>query len=171
FLEELLPNNVEGVYNVLNAAHLEGVRRVVFTSTVQTVWHHLDQREEAVETDVYKPCSLYGVTKIFGEMTGKWFHSHRGLEFIAIRLGWFERIELLEEGSWINNVWISPGDALRLFQCAIEAPGIGFAVVNGTSKPLKEFLSLKSAYELLGYVPQDDVAQIFPRVAELYSAV
>ena len=37
FMEELLPNNIAGLYNLLDAAHAEGVRRVVFTSSVQTV--------------------------------------------------------------------------------------------------------------------------------------
>jgi NAD+ dependent glucose-6-phosphate dehydrogenase len=157
FLEELVPNNIEGMYNLLTAAHLEGVRRVVFTSSVQTVWHHLDRRSGPVGTDGYAPSSLYGVSKIFGEAIGQWYHHHKGLEFIAIRLGWFERTELLEEGSWINNVWISPGDAIELFQRAIEAPGIGYAIVNGTSKTPSEVLSLESAKRLLNYMPRDEV--------------
>ncbi len=157
FREELLPNNIEGLYNLLDAAHQEGVRRVVFASSVQTVWCGFDQTEAPIETDFYAPCSLYGISKIFGEMAGQWYHQKFGLEFVAVRLGWFEQTELLRPDSWINNVWISPGDAVQLFQRALETPNLGFAVVNGTSDTPRELLSLRSARELLGYEPQDQV--------------
>ena len=156
FTQELLPNNIGGLYNLLEAAHLEGVRRVVFASSVQTVWDHFPHTDAPIETAVNAPCSLYGVSKIFGETLGEWFYRHRGLEFIAIRLGWFERTEKLETDAWINNVWISPGDCVNLFRRAIETPDIGFAIVNGTSKTPREILSLRSARELLGYEPCDE---------------
>lgn len=170
FLEEILPNNIEGLYNLLTAAHLEGVRRVVFTSSVQTVWRSLEKEGGAVPTDVQAPCSLYGVSKIFGEVLGEWFHNYRGLEFIAIRLGWFERTENLEPGSWINNVWISPRDAVQLFQSAIETPGIGYAIVNGTSNTPQELLSLQTARQLLNYQPQDDVNAHFSELAKVQAS-
>jgi nucleoside-diphosphate-sugar epimerase len=153
----LLPNNIEGLYNLLTAAHMEGVRRVVFTSSVQTIMHRMDKTDEPIEPNVYAPCSLYGVSKIFGEVLGQWYHHHRDLEFIAIRLGWFERIDLLKPRDWINDVWISPRDACQLFQKAIETPNVGYAVINGTSKTPREIMSLKSSRQLIGYEPQDTV--------------
>ena len=156
FTDELLPNNIAGFYNLLEAAHQEGVRRVVFASSVQTVWDHFDRTAAPIETEVNAPCSLYGVSKVFGEVLGQWFHRHRALEFVGIRLGWFEKTERLEPGAWINNVWISPGDSARLFRRAIETPGIGYALVNGTSKAPREILSLRSAREILGYQPCDE---------------
>ncbi len=155
FMEELLPNNIVGLYNLLEAAHLEGVRRVVFASSVQAVWDRFKLTDAPVETDVQAPCSLYGVSKIFGEVLGDWYHRHRGLEFVALRLGWFQENRNLKPNEWINNVWLSPGDSVRLFRCAIETPAIGFAVVNGTSATPQEILSLRSARELLGYQPRD----------------
>ncbi|BCM92517.1 uronate dehydrogenase [Abditibacteriota bacterium] len=166
FLEQLMPNNIEGMYKLLDAAHLEGVRRVVFVSSVQVIWDHLARTNEPIETDIQAPSSLYGVTKIFGEVLGQWYHQHRGLEFIAIRLGWFEIYERIHRDAWINNVWISPGDAVRIFQRAIETPGIGYAIVNGTSDTPKELLSLKSARELLNFEPQDSVEKIFSALLE-----
>lgn len=157
FLEQLVPNNIVGLYNLLTAAQMEGVRRVVFTSSVQTIWHRLEASDQPVETEGYAPFSLYGVSKVFGEVLGQWFHQHHNLEFIAIRLGWFAPIKQLECDSWINNVWISPRDAVQIFQKAIETPEVGFAIVNGTSQTPRELLSLQSARELLDYQPQDTV--------------
>jgi NAD+ dependent glucose-6-phosphate dehydrogenase len=165
FLEELVPNNIEGVYNLLTAAHLEGVKRVVFTSSVQASWNELTLDRGPVDTSVKAPCSLYGATKIFGEVLGQWFYDYKGLEFIAIRLGWFERTELLEPGSWINNVWIGPKDVVQLFQKAIETLGLGFAIVNGTSNTPLELLSLASARTILGYEPRESPP--FPQEALL----
>ena len=165
FAEELLPNNIAGVYNLLEAAHAEKVRRVVFVSSVQTVWDAFQRTDLPIETNVNVPCSLYGVSKIFGETLGGWFHRHRGLEFVAIRLGWFERTELLEPNAWINNVWISPGDSARLFCCALETCDVGFTIVNGTSKTPREILSLRSAREILGYEPRDVAPTITKEVA------
>ncbi len=159
FLEELMPNNIEGLYKLMEAAHQEGVRRVVFASSVQTMWDQLNKVEEPIETEVLAPCSIYGVSKIFGEVLGHWYHHHRGLEFIALRLGWFEQTEFITPGSWINNVWISPGDMARLVQKAVETPDVGYAIVNGTSKTPRERLSLKSAREILNYEPQDVPAE------------
>ena len=156
FTEELLPNNIAGFYNLLEAAHAEGVRRVVFASSVQTVWDEFDRAQAPIETEINAPCSLYGVSKVFGETLGGWFHRHRGLEFVAVRLGWFEETAKLEPNAWINNVWISPGDCARLFRRAIETPAVGFLVVNGTSKTPREILSLRSAREQLGYEPCDE---------------
>src|SRR6516225_3861642 len=39
FLTELLPNNIVGVYHVLEAARRAGVRRLVLASSGQVNWH------------------------------------------------------------------------------------------------------------------------------------
>ena len=155
FIEQLLPNNIAGLYNLLEAAHQEGVRRVVFASSVQAVEDSFAGAEAPVETEINAPSSLYGVSKVFGEVLGQWFHRHRDLEFVAIRLGWFQPIENVKPDARINNIWISPGDCVRLFRCAIETPDVGYALVNGTSKAPREILSLRSAREILGYEPCD----------------
>ena len=155
FIEQLLPNNIVGLYHLLEAAHQEGVRRVVFASSVQAVEDSFADATAPVETEINAPSSLYGVSKVLGETLGGWFHRHRDLEFVAIRLGWFQPIENLEPDARINNIWISPGDSVRLFRRAIETPDVGYAVVNGTSKAPREILSLRSAREILGYQPRD----------------
>lgn len=157
FIEELVPNNVIGLYNVFEAARLENVRRVVFASSVQAMGLALDNPDEPVETDVVRPNSLYGATKAFGEVMGRWYYDRHNLEFIGLRIGWFQDYdEKRKNSSHISNIWLSPRDLINLTHKAIEVPGIGYAVVNGTSKPPKTVMSLKSAYEVLGFEPLDD---------------
>ncbi len=158
FVEKLVGPNVIGIYNVLEAARLENVRRVVFASTIQTVGFASRDKLTEIETHTPpRPNSLYGATKILGETMGRFYHDKYGLEFIALRLGAF--IEY--EAEWLtdgrgSNIWLSPRDCAKIFALAIEKEGIGFAVVNATSKNQVSVLSLQSAFDVLGYVPDDD---------------
>ena len=157
FMEKLLEPNVIGVTNVLEAARLEKVRRVVFASSIQAVG--LNERNSSEPTGVEmlpRPNSMYGVTKVWGETVGRYYHDKYKLEFIAIRLGAFEAYDspnLTKRG--YRAIWLSPRDAVGVFRAAIETDGIGYAIVNATSITLKEHLSLQPARELLGWEPQE----------------
>jgi nucleoside-diphosphate-sugar epimerase len=163
FVEKLVPNNVIGLYNVLEAARLEKVRRVVFASSIHAMSFNLKGQETPVETDeLPRPGTLYGATKVLGETLGRWFHDTHQLEFVALRIGAFQPYD----SPWLaenkaSDIWLSPRDAATLFQKAIEAPGIGYAIVNGTSKTTRERMSLQSAQDLLGYEPADDARDFY----------
>ena len=51
FLTKLLPNNIVGVYHVLEAARLAGVRRLVLASSGQVVWWQRETRALADPAD------------------------------------------------------------------------------------------------------------------------
>ena len=109
------------------------------------------------------PITTYGVTKVFGEILGRHYHDQRGLEFIAIRIGAFQPYD----SQWLkaergpHNVWLSPKDLVQILTLAIEKEGIGYEVVNATSKPRREHLSLDEARAVLGYEPVDDAADYY----------
>lgn len=163
FVDELVQPNIVGVYNALEAARLENVRRFVFASSVQTVGNRGRDGAQNVEPDeVARPNSLYGATKVMGEMLGRWFHDKHGIEFVGLRIGAFQPYD----SSWLRdniapNIWLSPRDAVQIFQCALETPDVGWLVVNATSAVEKPFLSLQSAREILGYEPQDHSRDFF----------
>lgn len=160
FLEELLPNNVVGAYNVLEAARLAGVRRVVYASSVQAGGGVPNKVEGdvVVESDLLpRPGNLYGASKVLGENMGFFFYQRHGLEFVALRLGAFQPYD----SPWMKNgqaeeIWLSPRDCAHIISLALEKPGIRYAVVNASSKTSKEVMSLKGAREALGFEPQDD---------------
>ncbi|WP_309707025.1 NAD(P)-dependent oxidoreductase [Armatimonas sp.] len=160
FVEELVPNNVVGLYNVFEAARAAGVKRVVFASTVQAVSFY--PHEHTVEaTDLPRSVSLYGVTKAMGETMGRYYHDKHGLEFIAVRIGWF----LDYEHEWLTSgrasaIWLSPRDAASFLAHCVTAENIGYAIVHATSKTSFERLSLAPAREILGWEPSDDVATV-----------
>lgn len=155
FVENLVPNNVVGLYNTFQAAQEAGVRRMVFASTCQTVLNYPTDATVEIE-DPVRPCTLYGATKAFGETVGRYYHDRHGMEFVGIRIGWFKTYDDPDlPNELASNVWLSPRDAVSLFRCAVENPQVGYAVVFGTSITKREYLSRTAAREVLGYEPQD----------------
>lgn len=161
FVESLVPHNIIGTYNVLQAALDCGVQRVIFASSCAAVGARRDWQEvpdERVETDQPpRPHKLYGVSKVCGEVLRRYFFDKHALEFIAIRIGAFGPYKAPEKArEGYGDLWLSPRDCTSLFRRAIEKPGVGYAIVNGTSRTIFEHLSLASAREILGWEPQDD---------------
>jgi nucleoside-diphosphate-sugar epimerase len=169
FIENLVPNNVVGVYHTFEAARAAGVKRIIFASTVQVVTNASKDQTVEIE-DPPCPLSLYGATKYLGEVLGRWYNDKHGMEFIGVRIGWFmdptnaQDVRLLHTNAEMRLLWFSAGDTVRLFRRAIEQENVGFAVVFGTSKTEPEWLSLRTAREILGYEPQDSIVD-FPHEA------
>ena len=162
FLTRLLPSNLIGLHNVLEAARREGVRRVLLASTGQVVWWQLLEGPWPITTDApYTPRHWYSVTKIAAEAAGKTYARNHGMTVLALRLGWFPRTRehVVEVGGSERapNIYLSPGDAGRFFARAIEAPlAPGFSVVYVASRPTNKIIfDLEPTKQLLGWEPQD----------------
>jgi uronate dehydrogenase len=162
FLTKLLPNNVVGVYHVLEAARLAGVRRLVLASSGQVVWWQRETGPWPINVNVQPtPRHWYAATKVFLEAAGRAFAESHGLSVIAVRLGWCprtpEQAREIATTEWAQDVYLSPGDAGRFFASAVEAPAdLRFAVVYGCSRPAGRTLyDLGPARELFGYEPRD----------------
>lgn len=164
FVEKLVPNNVVGLYNTFEAARQAGVKRLVFASTCQTMSAYRGQQEQTLTTtDPPRPGTLYGATKVLGEVMGRWFHDKHQIEFVGIRIGWFlpyDAPRLRDPKRGARNLWLSPRDAASLFIRAVEKENVGYALVYGTSKTVTEQFSLREGRELLDWEPADDVADI-----------
>lgn len=162
FLSELVPNNVVGVYHVLEAARTAGVPRVVLASTGQVIDGHLKVNNTPVTASVLpKPRYLYACTKVFLEAMGQVYATQHGLSVLAVRLGWCPRdlgqVAEIRTRHLFQDVFLSPGDAGRFFAAAVEAkPWPGFQVVYACSRPTHLMrYDPGPAERLLGFVPQD----------------
>src|SRR5205085_4916894 len=92
FLTRLLPNNVVGVYHVLEAARLAGVRRLVLASSGQVVWWQRFTGPLPIGADVPPtPRGWYAATKLFLEAAGRVYAEAHSLSVVAVRLGWCPR--------------------------------------------------------------------------------
>ena len=77
-------SNVRGTFHVLEAARLLDVERVRFTSTTATYGLDLEGTSIGDKT-LQRPPTLYGTTKLFGELLGRFYGTRYGLDFRAVR--------------------------------------------------------------------------------------
>jgi nucleoside-diphosphate-sugar epimerase len=79
--------NVQGTINVLEAARVLGVRRVVFASTegVYDRAYAMDPAVPLPETSPYGYNPLYGATKVANEFLGMAYAQRFGVDFLALR--------------------------------------------------------------------------------------
>jgi threonine 3-dehydrogenase len=75
--------NMTGTYNVLEACRRLGTRQLLFASTIAVFGPGLP---EPVPDEVsLRPTTMYGVTKVAGELLGEYYHRRYGLDFRAVR--------------------------------------------------------------------------------------
>src|SRR5205823_7658579 len=78
--------NVVGTLNVLDAAGLAGVRKIIFASSGGTVYGN-PERQPVAEIEPLRPISPYGVSKVAGEHYIRVICGQRGMSFTNLRYG------------------------------------------------------------------------------------
>ena len=82
--------NVIGTYNVLEAARIYGVKRMMFTSTLGTFG--MGFGETIDDNTLQRPITMYGCGKLYGEGLGRFYKKKFGLDFRSVRfaymVGW-----------------------------------------------------------------------------------
>lgn len=162
FVSELVPNNVVGPYQVMEAARTLGVPRVILASTGQVIDGHLrDARIPVTPDSPPRPRYLYACTKVFLEALGQVYARHHGIAVLAVRLGWCPRdagqVEEIRQTELGQDVYLSPGDAGRFFAAAVEAESVPpFAVLYATSRfTHTRRYDLTATRDVLGWEPRE----------------
>jgi uronate dehydrogenase len=168
--------NVQGTFNVFEAAREAGVKRIVFGSSGSTV-HAYENEEpflamtEARLSDIPQPRPLlthleqprpdttYGAAKLFGESLGRSFAEQHGISVICIRLGRV-RIEDRPANAREAAVYLSHRDAAQMVRKCVEAPpSVMFNIFYAVSDNFTRFRDISHAKEIIGYLPQDGITQ------------
>jgi len=151
--EKVLPLNIEGCYNVFEAARRQGVKRVVFASSNHAVGFH--RRECFIDNTVApRPDSRYGVSKVFGEALGRLYADKHGLSVACLRIGTFRVPDQPVDARGLLT-WISHRDMVQLVRRCIDQPNYHFVIVYGVSKNLRSRWD-NTNVKFLGYRPEDD---------------
>lgn len=151
--DAILQSNIVGAYNVWEAAYKNGVRRVVYASSIHAVGMH--PKNEFIGTDApHRPDTYYGLAKCFAEDLASLYWDKRGVESVCMRI-----LSAANVGNpRAVGSWLSYDDLIQLVARAIDTPVTGFAVVYGVSNNDRVPVDNAKA-SFLGYRPKDNAEQ------------
>ena len=156
--EELLGPNFVGSYNVWEAGYQQGVRRIVYASSIHAVGMH--KKADFIGTDApHRPDTFYGLAKCFTEDLGSMYWDKRQMESVHLRI---------LSAAQVNNTralgsWLSYDDLIHLVTRAIDTPSVGFTIVYGVSNNDRAPVDNARA-SFLGYRPKDNAEQFAEEV-------
>jgi threonine 3-dehydrogenase len=91
-------SNVIGTYNVLEAARLFGVEKMMFASTIGTFGFQTE--EVCNDLSIQRPLTMYGCGKLYGEGLGRYYRNKFGLDFRCIRYSLMVGPNVRTPGHW-----------------------------------------------------------------------
>lgn len=181
--QETIGPNVTGTYAAFEAARRAGVKRVIFASSNHAVgMHEVDGLPAIYEPGFglvvgtgtpYRPDSLYGVWKAFGETLGRYYSEQHGLQVTCVRIGSITTADdprdpsVAQSSDWLPlteaqkfaryaATWMSQRDFARLVR-AIVARDVPYAVVYGVGDNATRFWDLEPGRAIFGFWPLDGV--------------
>lgn len=156
--DDILQSNIIGAYNVWEAAYRQGVKRVVYASSVHAFGMHL--KTDMIGLDApHRPDSYYGLAKCFAEDLASLYWDKRGIEAVCLRI--FSCAQATNARS--IGTWLSYGDLIHLVERAIDSPVVGFTKVWGISNNDRAVVDNTKAGHL-GFRPRDNAEQFAPAV-------
>ena len=151
--EQILGPNIVGAYNIWEAAYRNGVRRVVYASSIHAVGMH--PKTDFIGTDApHRPDTFYGLAKCFAEDLASLYWDKRGIEAVCMRI-----LSCAQVGNpRAVGSWLSYDDLIHLVQRAIDTPVTGFSVIYGVSNNDRSPVDNSKA-SFLGFRPKDNAEQ------------
>ena len=127
--ETILNSNIIGCYNLFEAAHRAGVKRVVFASSNHAMGFYPRTKRIGVDVTV-RPDSRYGVSKAFGEALGALYADKHGLRVTCLRIG---NVGDAPADQRRLAIWLKPEDLVQLIRIGLEHRDIHFEIFYGAS--------------------------------------
>ena len=149
--ETILSANIVGTYNVFEAAHRAGARRVVYASSIHALGMYPKTQTLGVD-EPHRPDTFYGLSKCFAEDLARMYWEKNGLEAVCLRI--YSCQERPANARALGS-WLSYGDLRRLVARAIDTPVVGFTIAWGVSDNDRAPVTNAAAGHL-GYRPEDN---------------
>jgi uronate dehydrogenase len=162
--ENIMHANILGTANIYEAAHKQGVKRIVFASSNHTVgfYRNTDYIDATAPT---RPDSFYGISKCFGEQLASYYWDRTGLETVSLRIG-SSFPEPKDRRMMVT--WLSYDDLVEALRRSLFATRVGFTILFGMSNNDVAWWDNSKASHL-GYKPKDSSSQfdgLFPDSGE-----
>ena len=89
--------NCMGMCNLLEAARMFGLRKIVWTSSCQSLGRVGDYYKESIGDDdaIYMPDTMYGATKVMDEYMSKHYFEKFGVDSLGFRIGFVLGVDKL----------------------------------------------------------------------------
>jgi len=156
--EKLLGPNFIGAYNIWEAAYQNGLKRVVYASSIHAVGMH--PKNEFINTETrHRPDTFYGLAKCFAEDLGSMYWDKRGLESVHMRILSCAQVT----NARALGSWLSYDDLIQLVQRCIETPVTGCSIIYGVSNNDRAPVDNAKA-SFIGYRPKDNAEQFAAKI-------
>ncbi|TCS65834.1 uronate dehydrogenase [Primorskyibacter sedentarius] len=145
--------NIDGMFNLYEAARNHGRPRIVFASSNHAVGYYPQSQRLDADANT-RPDSLYGVSKVFGEALASMYHDKFGVETAIVRIG-----SVLDKPDGHRNMstWLSFDDFVSLIERVFAVPKLGCPIIYGASaNDAGWWDNSKTGY--LGWQPKDNSA-------------
>lgn len=158
FATQLVPCNVLGVYNMFEAARIEGARRVIIASSCRCAGPIESMKMRKVGNRA--PADHYALTKIWAEDMGRMYSHRFGLHVLAARLGWVVRstaeLEEMSNTPGGPGLFLSHRDLVEFICCCLTAQITSFQIVYAVSSQIgAELFDMQPALAVTGFKPRD----------------
>jgi NAD+ dependent glucose-6-phosphate dehydrogenase len=164
----VLANNIDGTHTVYEVAVEEDVEKVVYASSNHAVGaFETDERTPGMYragddfrldgTELPRPGNKYGISKVAGEVIGRYFHDAHDLSVCNVRIGNLNEDHPPVDYERGQAMWLSMRDCAHIHERALEAD-YGYEIVYGISDNDRKYYSIERAKEALGYEPMDNSA-------------
>lgn len=148
--ETILNDTIRGTYHVYEAARRNGVKRIVYASSVHAIGFY--RLEDNIDANALpRPDGLYGVSKAYAEALSRLYWDKWEIETFCLRI-----FSSFEEPADRRHLWsfLTFDDLVRYVTAALTAPRVGHTIGFGLSdnaiKPVDDGLASH-----IGYKPQD----------------
>ena len=159
--DDILQSNIIGAYNIWEAAYRNGVRRVVYASSVHAVGMHL--KTDTIGLDApHRPDTYYGLAKCFAEDLASLYWDKRGIEAVCMRI--FSAAP--PTNARAIGTWLSTDDLIQMVEKSITSPVVGLTTVYGISNNDRAVVDNSKAGHL-GFHPKDNAEDF---AAEVFAA-
>ncbi len=156
--ETILGPNIIGAYNIWEAAYRNGVRRVVYASSIHAVGMH--SKMDFIGTDTpHRPDTFYGLAKCFAEDLASLYWDKRRVEAVCLRILSCAQVT----SARALGTWLSYKDLIHLVEQAISTPATGFSIIYGVSNNDRAPVDNARA-SFLGYRPTDNAEQFAEKI-------
>ncbi|WP_439144028.1 NAD-dependent epimerase/dehydratase family protein [Planktotalea sp.] len=156
--EELLGPNFIGAYNIWEASHRHGVKRVIYASSIHAVGMH--PKTDFIDTTVrHRPDTFYGLAKCFAEDLGSLYWDKHGLESVHMRILSCAQVT----SPRALGTWLSYEDLVHLVTRCIDTPSTDFSIVYGVSNNDRAPVDNRQV-SFLGYRPKDNAEQFAEQI-------